>query len=123
MSRKSKKTVLLDIMRIILSEYKEVTHKIDITSCGLCQEFMDKDESTCGSCPMHVFKKHHFYPCIDRNCEPVDCNFLSPDDIDLLRVIKFYELVIARIESMSVDAVRKSSFKFLISIDNEVRVL
>ena len=56
---------------------------------------------------------------MDRKCEPINCSCLDSDDVDLQRVILFYEKAIAKIESMSVDAVRKSSFKFLIKIDNE----
>jgi len=121
--RKSKKSELLKIMKDILTEYKEVRHEVDITKCGLCVKYMDEDSYTsCDRCPMMVFDGYTSYPCMSRKCEPVGCRFISPDDIDLLRVTKFYELAITKIESMSVDAVRKSSFRFLIKIDKEVKI-
>jgi len=121
MARRSKKDIVLEIMKDILKEYKEVRHKTDRTKCGLCVKYINQFNVTCENCPMIVFKGMHCYPCINRKCEPVNCSgLISPDNIDLQRVIKFYKQAIAKIESMSVDAVRKSSFKFLIKIDKEV---
>lgn len=123
MSKKSKKVILLEIMKTILNEYKEVSHKVDVTKCSLCIKYMINN--ACNDCPMVVFdgySPYSKYQCLSRKCEPVDCTFMSPNDIDLLRVIKFYELAIAKIESMSVNAIRKSSFKFLVRIDKEVQV-
>jgi len=123
MAIKSKKSILLEIMNQILHEYKSVNHHADITTCGLCREFMNREnyDESCINCPMHVFEDYdNTYPCMARKSEPVDCRFLDPKDKDLKRVIKFYEKVIAKIESMSTQAVARSSFKFLIKIDDEV---
>lgn len=120
MARKSKKTELLEIMTDILSEYEDCIHRADITKCGLCIKYMDNYD--CDKCPMDVFgdELNFSYPCMNRNCVPVNCEFIDPDDIELKLVISFYKEIIAKIESMTTDAVRKSSFKFLIKIDNNI---
>lgn len=117
---KSKKTELLKIMNDILDEYENCIHRADITTCGLCVKYMNNYD--CDKCPMYIFTddRHYSYPCMNRKCVPIGCEFIDPDDIELKLVISFYKEAIAKIESMSVDAVRKSSFKFLIKIDNNI---
>lgn len=118
MKKKDKKTELLEIMNIILYEYKKGIHKRQIDSCGLCKKYHNL--YFCYNCPMYIFvSKNISYPCMNRKCHPID-SFSLNDEIKTKRVIEFYERVIAKIESMTINAVRKSSFKFLIKIDNEV---
>jgi len=126
MPRKSKKSILLKILRQILNEYRENNHKARITDCALCTEYMvviNTYWDNCYGCPMVVFNPAQTdYPCLSRKCAPVDCQYgvEKNKDIELKRVIRFYEKIIERIESMSTEAVRKSSFKFMIKIDKEV---
>ena len=125
MSRKSKKTKLIDIMTGILREYEQDIHETSTETCGLCVEYIEKNQmfgsfEECGRCPMYAFKSHGI-PCLRRKCRPVGTHFVMSDrEMKLKRVKMFYTQVIARIESMSVAAVRKSKFKFLKKIDNDV---
>lgn len=121
MAKKSKKTKLLEIMIGILDEYITRSHKTQVNTCALCHEYMHS-KLNCDACPMNVFKINSpciYYPCMYRKCLPVSCEYLLSEN-ELKRVTLFYKRAIAKIESMSTDAVRKSSFKFLIKIDNEV---
>jgi len=125
MPRKSKKTELLEIMKEILREYKLGIHRTQIDKCGLCKKYLNENirhGNGCELCPMSVFHvSTSSYPCMNRSCRPVNCSTIfNISEIELKRVITFYEEVIAKIESMSTDAVRKSNFKFLIKIDEKV---
>jgi len=120
---KSKKTKLLTALRKILYEYRENIHRTRVNTCALCIEYIvDSDyRHECSACPMVVFLPTQIdYPCQTRKCHPVDYTSLDKSWSELKRVISFYEKIIEKIESMSTDAVRKSSFKFLIKIDKEV---
>jgi len=117
MARRSKKTILLDIMKEILDEYKKSIHRTSISNCGLCLEYRTHN---CYACPMFVFKSNCYYACMDRKCIPTDCELTDPSDIELLRVKLFYKKAIAKIESMSNSNFLKTNFAFLIKIDEEV---
>lgn len=139
MSIVSKKNRLLLAMYTTLKEYKKKTHRTSIGTCKLCHEFYDDDVefvdetgkvNTCYKCPMMVFfnsDRRNQLPCLNRKCRPVGCTFEKsnlgyPKEflLTLKRVIKFYELAINKVESMSDRQVRESSFNFLIKIDQNI---
>ena len=118
----NRKNEILKAMRTILQEYKNDEHSTSTTDCKLCKLFLYKSSPMCSLCPMFAFVHldNNTYCCMNRRCEPVDCN-KSYIDNEYNAVIEFYEKAIKKIEKMSnIDLKKESTFKFLIAIDDKV---
>lgn len=123
MGRKSKKDIVLKAMRVILQEYNDIKHKNDISTCSLCILFREDDFRfhLCNNCPMQIFDNMSSVPCMQRKCYPIDCtNIRTEDNFRLQRVIRFYNEIITKIESMSNSEFLKTDYKFLVEIDNSI---
>jgi|ERR1035437_1660775 hypothetical protein len=129
-----KKGKLLTAMKKILLEYKNGTHKANLDDCALCKLYYkyNNDEKHqghgCHLCPMFTFftkgdmpmPSRYDYPCMKRNCEPIDCDGCETAT-EIKRVIEFYKEVIKVIKTMSADQLNKvDAFKFLIKIDKKI---
>src|ERR1035437_2496053 len=117
------KTELLQAMKKILKEYKNVKHSTTLSECSLCQLYYVRlSFNGCRSCPMNIFfEDDNVFPCLNRRCAPVNCDYsTSINNIKIKAVIEFYKKAIAKVAFMkNKELNEKDAFKFLIDIDNK----
>lgn len=118
------KSEFLDIITEIYSAYKNKTHKASSDSCGLCQKYMVGKtfcSEKCGGCPMSVFGKDEYYPCVTRLCPPVNCDAVDEGDIELIMVLEFYAVLIQEVKAMPEKGFTRTALgKVLKRVDREV---
>ena len=119
------KKKLISVCKQILQEYVDKTHIADNNHCVLCQIYrkrlFSKDE--CDDCIMDVFRssKRAEVGCLLRKCRPITSSSPLTTNKETRMVIKFYTLVVKRLELMSQEDMNEpNAFKFLKDIDKAV---
>jgi hypothetical protein len=123
---KKNKSEIFEAMEAVLADYKNNTHKCDLT-CPLCKHYFVLTLKGCPNCPMAVFRSSKgSLPCLYRKCEPITCSPVNQNLSELKKtklkaVMEFYEKAIEIVKTMTYKEINKrNAFKFLIDIDNEV---
>jgi hypothetical protein len=121
------KSGVLTAFTNVYERYKMGIHRSSTSDCALCKKYQNSynfGSKECTACPMYAFNNpHSYYPCLDRLCNPIDCN--DPNDVDLgfglKRVTEFYAVLIQEVTAMSEQGfTRKKLYAVLKRIDKEV---
>jgi hypothetical protein len=129
MKKESHKEILLNALVTIRAEYIAKTHQTLIDCCALCKIYNKNNHCIdCGCCPMTVFKGYANYPCMNRQCEPIDVyKYQNPTprqrkyyDNKLAAVVEFYNRLIKKVKKMSEEEILSTDWQSINIIDKNV---
>jgi len=113
-----KKSIILEVYKATLEQYKNDIHEINCYTCPKC--IMMGNVDNCFPCPEMTFKKttiNKFGGCLDRRCTPQDSINIYPQEKRAL--ITYHEEAIAYLEATKSYKLERFKKK-LIKIDDDV---